>query len=183
MLKNLIRQIALPLCLALFFFIPARAENNSPNSSLHGNSWSFGQSVDRNNQLWEKGIDGAQINKNQKKNKSANKDAADTTASINQALNQAQNMRVKGKVGLSLERNSTEWTIAPEQKAARADENISRDRHHILRPFVGVQSGDDFSINFGPEIILKDEEHSAESASSDQPDSALGLGMKFKYDF
>lgn len=151
--------------------------------TLHGDPWVFGQSVDRHDRLWKNGVKGSTLGKRQAGAKSSEKKSADTNASIDEALAQAERMKVRGKVGLSLEENSSTWAVAPEQKANRPDEEITRDKRHILRAYAGVERGDDFNISFGPELILKDEEHSAESALGDQPDSALGLGMKFKYDF
>lgn len=151
-------------------------------AALHGNSWMFGESLDRHDRLWKKGVDGATLSK--KRHSASNaKDGADTTASIDQALQDAERMKPKGNVGVTIERDSSGWTVAPEVKASRPDEEMARDRRHILRAYAGVESGGDFQINIGPEIILKDEEHGAEAAMSDQPDSSFGLGMKFKYDF
>lgn len=170
--------------LTIVFFLYANSANAATNeNSLHGHEWTFGQSTDRKDQLWKKGVSGATLSKKRTAGNTMQKNTPDTSASIEQALSQAENMRLKGKLGFTLERDSSGWVVAPEQKAARVDEEISRERRHILRAFAGVESGGDFKINIGPELILKDEEHSAESAMSDQPDSALGLGMKFKYDF
>lgn len=157
----------------------ARAEGKD---ALHGNSWMFGESLDRHDRLWKKGVDGATLSK-KRHALSKSKAGADTTASIDQALQEAERLKPKGNVGVSIERDSSGWTVAPELKASRPDEEMARDRRHILRAYAGVESGGDFQINIGPELILKDEEHGAEAAMSDQPDSSFGLGMKFKYDF
>ena len=165
------------------FFIASYGFRDQNDENLQDKKiWGFGQSVDRKNDIWHKGQDGTALNKHQ--NTANNNKAVDTTGSIERALKEAERReRVKGKFGLSLEENSSAWAVNPKQNEGKIDEEILRDRKHILRAFAGVEKGDDFTISFGPELILKDEEHSAESAISDQPDSALGLGMKFKYDF
>lgn len=169
----------LTLC-ALQGALPADAADKP--ASLHGNAWIFGESRDRHDRLWKNGVSGATLSKRRNTQARAN-GSADTTASIDQALRQAERMRPKGNVGLSLEEESSTWAVAPELKGSRVDEEKSRDKRHILRAYAGVESGGDFQINIGPELIFKDDEHAAEAAMTDQPDSSFGLGMKFKLDF
>lgn len=181
--KILMQLLVLALFTACGVCVVNAAEDNS---ALHGNSWMFGESLDRHDRLWKKGVSGATLSK--KRSASARiageaNGGADTTASIDQALRQAESMKPKGNVGLSIEKDVSGWAVAPELKGSRPDEEMAREKRHILRAYAGVESGGDFQINVGPELILKDEEHAAEAAMSDQPDSAFGLGMKFKYDF
>ncbi|WP_165075119.1 MULTISPECIES: hypothetical protein [unclassified Desulfovibrio] len=123
--------------------------------------------------------------------------AMDTESGIDRALAAAQAMadaeaaeaakgqhaKPKGSLGMSMKNSTTTWNVTPMREAMRPDEVLVRDRHHVLRAFADVEPTEDLSIRVGPELILKDEQHGAESAGSSQPDSALGLGMQFKLDF
>lgn len=123
--------------------------------------------------------------------------AMDTESGIDRALAAAQAMadaeaaeaakgqhaKPKGSLGMSMKNSTTTWNVTPMREAMRPDEVLVRDRHHVLRAFADVEPTEDLSIRVGPELILKDEQHGAESAGASQPDSALGLGMQFKLDF
>lgn len=110
--------------------------------------------------------------------------ATATPSAQAQALPQAaRSARAKGSLGLSMQDSTTTWNVTPMRESMRPDEVMARDKRHVLRAFAGVAPGDDMSISVGPELILKDEQHCAESAGTSQPDSALGLGMQFKMDF
>ncbi|MBD5538931.1 MAG: hypothetical protein HDQ94_02890, partial [Desulfovibrio sp.] len=130
-------------------------------------------------------------------NGAAGHGAMDTESGIDRALAAAQAMadaeaaeaakgqhaKPKGSLGMSMKNSTTTWNVTPMREAMRPDEVLVRDRHHVLRAFADVEPTEDLSIRVGPELILKDEQHGAESAGSSQPDSALGLGMQFKLDF
>lgn len=153
------------------------------NNALHAQPWTFGQSSDRANNLWKLGVDGQAISR---KNKSQDKPTSFKDKSKAKSLNsnpQAHNSQTRPKVGLEMQTKGGSWAVAPELKNIRPDEEKLRDQQHVFRAFAGVEAGEDFDISFGPELILRDDEHTAESANADQPDSALGLGMKFKLDF
>ena len=122
--------------------------------------------------------------------------AMDTGGGIDRALAAAQAIadaeaaeaakkepKAKGSLGLSMKNSTTTWNVTPMRESMRPDEVLVRDRHHVLRAFADVEPTEDLSIRVGPELILKDEQHGAESAGASQPDSALGLGMQFKLDF
>lgn len=123
--------------------------------------------------------------------------AMDTESGIDRALAAAQaiadaeaaeaakdqHAKPKGSLGVSMKNSTTTWNVTPMREAMRPDEVLVRDRHHVLRAFADVEPTEDLSIRVGPELILKDEQHGAESAGSSQPDTALGLGMQFKLDF
>ena len=123
--------------------------------------------------------------------------AMDTESGIDRALAAAQaiadaeaaeaakgqHAKPKGSLGMSMKNSTTTWNVTPMREAMRPDEVLVRDRHHVLRAFADVEPTEDLSIRVGPELILKDEQHGAESAGASQPDSALGLGMQFKLDF
>lgn len=149
------------------------------NLSIHAQPWAFGQSSDRANNLWKLGVDGQAISRKKKIQNSPQS----FTGKMQNSKIQVDSPQTKPKVGLEMQTNSGSWSVTPDQKSIRPDEEKTRDQQHVFRAFAGVEAGDDFNISFGPELILRDDEHTAESANSDQPDSALGLGMRFKLDF
>ncbi|MBD5417962.1 MAG: hypothetical protein HDR50_10005 [Desulfovibrio sp.] len=139
----------------------------------------------------------AAAQKSAAKKSAAGHGAMDTESGIDRALAAAQaiadaeaaeaakgqHAKPKGSLGMSMKNSTTTWNVTPMREAMRPDEVLVRDRHHVLRAFADVEPTEDLSIRVGPELILKDEQHGAESAGSSQPDSALGLGMQFKLDF
>lgn len=183
---DILRVVSFALVLMLAPFSACCQNNQSgvntgriqAKETLHAKPWAFGRSSDRDAALWHNGIDGNAIT-----HKSSPKKAANTSSGIDQALIDAQKKSRKGKLGVSMENESTTWKVSPQQKSLRPDEDKVRDSRHVVRAYAGVEAGDDFNISVGPELILKDEGHGEDAAKSDQPDSVLGLGMKFQYDF
>ena len=174
-------------CLGLLFIcsiIQISACFAASGDHLHGQSWAFGESADRYDAIWEKGVDGAAISKKTmpRQNKAEQK-KPDTRTGIDRALSAAGNNRVRGNFNLSMQKQTGTWAVAPEQKELRPDEDKIRDQRHVFGAYAGVDAGENFNLGIGPELILKDENHSSEAASSDQPDSAFGLGLKFKFGF
>ncbi len=156
------------------------AQNNE--QPLHGQPWAFGHSSDRKSAIWQKGVAGETIKKNARP-QNRKKPTPDTTASIDNALRAADKNARNKALGLSVENESTSWKVAPQQKAMRPDEDHVRERRHVLRAYAGVNPTEDFNISIGPELILRDEGTGEDAATSEQPDSVFGLGMKFQYDF
>ena len=185
---------------------------------LHGQPWAFGQSEDRKDALWRRGVPAQSLKERAVGAKSAQaagrtaktrgakaaekgavagatvgKGAMDTGGGINSALSAAESAgqaggatqaaKPKGSLGLSMENETTTWNVTPMREAMRPDEVLARDSRHVVRAYADMEPTEDLSISVGPELILKDEQHGAESAGSSQPDSALGLGMQFKLDF
>lgn len=144
---------------------------------MHGQPWAFGQSRGRNDALWQRGISGEAMQKRARPHRG---NAVDTSGGIQRALKDAEK-KPKAGMGMSMEDQTGNWKVAP--GAMRAGELRPRDRQHVVRAFADVQASDDLDINIGPELILKDERMGNESASEKQPDSSLGVGMRFKYDF
>lgn len=142
---------------------------------IHAPAWAFGQSESRKDRIWQKGIDGDVVSRKKKTGKIR-------TESKDRLANAARE-NIKGSLGLSLKEETGSWKTTPDAKSVHPDENIYRDRKHVVRAFADVQAGDDLNISIGPELILKDDQPNEESATENQPDSALGLGMRFKYDF
>lgn len=144
-------------------------------TGVHAPGWAFGQSESRNDRIWQKGIDGDVVSRKKKRDKAGTEKKG--------GLESATKENIRGSLGFSLKEETSSWKTTPEARSIHPDENIYRDRKHVVRAFADVQAGDDFSISVGPELILKDEQPTEESATESQPDSALGLGMRFKYDF
>lgn len=162
----------------------AAAQAQEQNGALHGNPWAFGQSTDREAVLWQKGVDGATISKKGwPPSKTGGKNGVDSRTGIDTAIANTKSQGAKSKFGVTLQKESNTWAVAPEVKAMRPDEEKTRVSQHVLRAYAGVEAADDFNISVGPELILKDEERSAEAANPNQPESTLGLGMKFQFDF
>lgn len=155
----------------------ATTRDNVTNSDegMHGEPWAFGRSPDREEPIWVKGRTGKSL-------LSKKKQAAGQQGTENNE-NQDAKGRIKSSLGLSVKEESGTWKVTPYQKNVRPDENRVRENKHILGAYAGLEAGDDFNIKVGPELIIRDETHGDESAYSEQPDSAFGLGMKFKYDF
>lgn len=166
------------LALSLFingFWLPEVHGASATQEALHAPAWAFGQSESRNDRIWQNGIDGDVVSRKKKTDKKG--------AEKKDGLANATRENIRGSLGFSLKEETSSWKTTPKATSIHPDENIYRDRKHVVRAFADVHAGDDFSISVGPELILKDEQPTEESATENQPDSALGLGMRFKYDF
>lgn len=150
-------------------------------NAVHGDPWAFGQSSQRNDAIWHKGVDGATVSKKAVPQSRPRDDAADTSRGIGRALEEAGNAH--SKLGMSMDNETGTWKVTPDQKKLHPDEYIYRDKRHVVRAFADVDTGDGLNISVGPELHIKDEAHGEGAATEDQPDSAFGVGMKFKYDF
>lgn len=192
----------------------ARPGHTPASGALHGQPWAFGQSSDRKDALWQRGVPAQSLKRRAVRGvapqpgrqRAARGDARNRTSSppatvdrsgamntdsgIERALSDAEGgaasrsgQTQRAGLGMSMANETSTWCVTPGRDALRPDETRARDSRHVLRAFAGVEPNDDLSIHVGPELILKDEQHSAESAGASQPDSALGLGMQFKLDF
>lgn len=164
-----------------------RAKKEKP--PLHGESWAFGQSTAREDALWKKGVEGETLHHratggNQKA------PAVGNTASIEASLRREAERRKKdedrrrrGGLGMSLDTDDSVWRPQTPAAPGKPDETLSiGNSRHTLRAFGGVRS-DDLSISVGPEITVKDRENGNHFAHSEEPDSAVGMGMRFSLDF
>lgn len=161
-----------PVCVA------GAGKVKEPGKSLHGEAWAFGQSATRKDALWHKGLDAEAVSRRAVPPRKPHQ--VDTSGGIKRALNEADKKERKS-IGVSVGNQSSAWKVDP--NAMRADEFKPRDKQHVVRAYADVKAGDDLDINFGPELILRDERSGEEAAHEKQPDSALGVGMRFKYDF
>lgn len=151
-------------------------------NAIHGGEWAFGESGSREDAIWKKGMAPRDISRRAIPRELQEKGTAvDTSAGINRALDEAKKGKVRGSVGMTMDHQSSTWKARPE--TMRPDEFMPRDRRHILRAFADVQPTEDLDISVGPELILRDESKGEETAHENQPDSSLGVGMRFKLDF
>lgn len=191
-----------------------RPGHRPASGALHGQPWAFGQSSDRKDALWQRGVPAQSLKRRAVRGaapqpgrqRAARGDARgrtspppqtverggamNTDSGIERALSDAEGgaasrsgQTQRAGLGMSMANETSTWCVTPGRDALQPDETRARDSRHVLRAFAGVEPSDDLSIHVGPELILKDEQHSAESAGASQPDSALGLGMQFKLDF
>lgn len=152
---------------------PVSPERNAPAG---GHAFSFGQSPDRRSPLWTRGMGAASL---APKARAAQNGAS---KAIEKALDDAAKSRQPGGFGVSMKKDARTWARQPLQ--VHPDEKLNLDSRHVVRAFADLESGPDFSVTVGPELILKDEYNTmSRTSNSDQPDSALGLGMNFKLDF
>lgn len=159
-------------------------ETRDKKDSVHAQPWVFGQSMDRNARLWHEGMNGDVIARKKERKKTGNSDnSVNTSENMDQVLSDARKNVRKNRLGVTFKNESSSWKVSPQQKSLRPDEDKVRDSRHVVRAYADMEAAKDFNISVGPELILKDEGHGEESAKADQPDSVLGLGMKFQYDF
>lgn len=190
---------------ALSFFLPgeayaaqtAQARKKSARkrggarekASLHGESWAFGQSAAREDALWKKGVEGETLRHRATGGRQA-APAVGNTASIEASLKREadrqkkdEERRRRGGLGVSLDTDDSVWRPQTPTAPGKPDETLSiGSSRHTLRAFGDVRS-DDLSISVGPEITVKDRESGNHFARSDEPDSAVGMGMRFSLDF
>ena len=156
---------------------------------LHGEAWAFGQSAAREDALWKKGVEGETLRHRATGGRQA-APAVGNTASIEASLKREDERRKKdeerrrrGGLGVSLDTDGSVWRPQTPTAPGKADETLSiGSSRHTLRAFGDVRS-DDLSISVGPEITVKDREKANHFARSGEPDSAVGMGMRFSLDF
>jgi hypothetical protein len=153
------------------------AAKSAKKGSLHAAPWVFGKSADRNNAIWREGVRAQNLHKQATPQKSVNTDSA-----IGQALDAAKSHEPQSPLGISIKNEKKDWREPLPDDIARPDENVPRESRHVVRALADVKASENLSINVGPELILKDQQHQTGNTDK-QPDSALGMGMGFKLDF
>ena len=89
-----------------------------------------------------------------------------------------------GELQFSYDNEKRNWSARPlNQGPSGSDEGLGLHEEHRLRAFTRLDDDQDLDISAGPELILKDQKHSSTVNSSKQPDSELGVGMRFTYGF
>lgn len=173
---------------------PQHDHKATAHSGVHADTWTFSQGVNSRD-AWREGMPMESLRRRALPHSAPplgkHRKAMNTAPGIDSALKevdkrQQRQRSPKGKMGVSVREENATWReeVGPMQMTA-PDEHLPMERRHVVRAYAGVQSGDDLRISVGPELILKNESHEIPHAAGDerQPDSALGLGMQFQYDF
>lgn len=168
---------------------PQKRRHKKETSPMHGESWAFGQSASREDALWKKGVEGETLH-HRATGGGQTAPALGNTSSIEASLRRETERRKKdedrrrrGGLGMSLDTDDSVWRPQTPTAPGKPDETLSiGGSRHTLRAFGDVRS-DDLSISVGPEITLKDKDNSGHFAHSEEPDSAIGMGMRFSLDF
>lgn len=168
---------------------PRTGRKSGEKPPLHGESWAFGQSASREDALWKKGVEGETLRHRATGGRQA-APAVGNTASIESSLRREadrqkkdEDRRRRGGLGLSLDTDDSVWRPQTPTAPGKPDETLSiGSSRHTLRAFGDVRS-DDLSISVGPEITVRDRENGNHFARSEEPDSAVGMGMRFSLDF
>lgn len=164
------------------------ASRKKKTKGLHGESWAFGRSDARKEALWENGVGGETLQHKATGGKKGK--AVGNTASIEASLQREaarqkkdEEQRKRGALGMSLDTDESVWRPETPSGPGKPDETLSiGSSRHTLRAFGGLKS-DDLSISVGPEITVKDRDNQGHFARSDEPDSSVGMGMRFSLDF
>lgn len=164
------------------------AGSKQKEKGLHGQSWAFGHSTSRKEALWENGVGGETLQHRATGRKKG--EAVGNTSSIEASLQREaarqkkdEEQRKRGALGMSLDTDDSVWRHETPTPPGRPDETLSiGSSRHTLRAFGGVES-DDLSISVGPEITVKDRDNQGHFAHSEEPDSSVGMGLRFSLDF
>lgn len=173
--------------------MPAKASGVTPHvpsgnaarnkQGLHGRSWAFGQSSDRNAAIWREGVPSEDLHGRAVSGALENK-AVNTAKGINSALSgSAEAKKKKNPLGISMESEVSTWREPLPSDGARADEVLPLESRHVVRAYADLETDEDVSITVGPELILRDEQTRERNSNTSQPESVLGMGMQFKMDF
>ena len=89
-----------------------------------------------------------------------------------------------GEIHFAYEKQHSTWSPKPPASQQKSpDESLALQGEHHVGAYSTLDNSKDLDIQVGPELILKDEKHNSPLTRSDQPDSELGVGMRFSYDF
>ncbi|MDR2744987.1 MAG: hypothetical protein LBB66_07345 [Desulfovibrio sp.] len=163
---------------------PQKAHQQTGARPLHAPSWVFSSPASRETRQWQHGVGAGELKKKAVPASQAER-SVNTASAIDEALKRAERISEKqGGLNLSIRNESSSFKEAQPQDGAspHPGENPVRAGRHIVGAFADVQSGEDLRILVGPELSIKDELSMEKSAGS-QPDSSLGMGMRFKLDF
>lgn len=150
---------------------------------MHGRSWAFGHSSDRNAAIWREGVPSEDLH-GRAVSGSLEKKAVNTAKSISSALSgSAQGKKKKNPLGISVESEVSTWREPLPTDGVRPDEVLPLESRHVVRAYADLETDGDVSISVGPELILRDEQTRERNSNTNQPDSVLGMGMQFKMDF
>ncbi|GFH63160.1 MAG: conserved hypothetical protein [Candidatus Desulfovibrio kirbyi] len=161
-----------------FFFLAGSVPVAAPaKKNLHAPAWVFEKSADRAAALWHEGVRVQDIRDRAMSGKTANTDSG--VAPAPDALGKRKKQQ---PLGFEMRNETSDWREATPEETARPDESLPIENRYVVRAFADVDASENLSINVGPELILKDEQHQI-GKTDKQPDSSLGVGMGFKFDF
>jgi hypothetical protein len=163
---------------------PQKTHRQAGARPLHAPSWVFGNPAGRETRQWQQGVGADELKKKAVPAGQAGQ-SVNTASAIDEALKRAERTSQKqGGLNLSIRNESASFKEAQPQggMSPQPGENPVRTGRHRVGAFADVQSGEDLRILVGPELSIKDELGMEKSAGS-QPDSSLGMGMRFKLDF
>lgn len=162
---------------------PSSGKDSRNRQGLHGRSWAFGHSSDRNAAIWREGVPSEDLH-GRAVSGSLEKKAVNTAKSISSALSgSAQGKKKKNPLGISVESEVSTWREPLPTDGVRPDEVLPLESRHVVRAYADLETDGDVSISVGPELILRDEQTRERNSNTNQPDSVLGMGMQFKMDF
>ena len=159
------------------------AEKKVPGEkAMQGQPWAFGASQSRNDALWQRSVNAHDMHDQATPDSKAQMHGVDTRKGIDSALQGQRKHGKKDDVGVSWKRERSNWRT--DSTVARTpDEHVPVESRHHVRAYADVDAGDDLNVSVGPELIVRDGQASPHTGKSDQPDSALGMGMQFQLGF
>ena len=87
------------------------------------------------------------------------------------------------QIKISYEKGESSWSPSP-RKVKDSGESLSLQGEHHIKAFTKLDNSKDFDISAGPELIFKErKQNTALNNNTDQPESQLGVGMHFMYNF
>lgn len=89
----------------------------------------------------------------------------------------------KSAFSLGFEHEGSSWNSGPSVNMHNPGEDYLMEGRNVIRGTKSVEAGKNLNIDLGPELILKDQKVRESMSNSNQPDSLLGVGMKFKFGF
>jgi len=148
---------------------------------VHARPWAFG-SGGQSRDAWRGGASTGDLQKRAVGDDVTKGKTVNTESGIDSALKATENKNAKGGLGVSVGQDESSWRRKAPNDVEAPDENLPMQSRHVVRAFADVDAGDDLNIRLGPELILKDEQRER-AAANKEPDSTLGMGMRFKLDF
>ncbi|MBQ7739264.1 MAG: hypothetical protein IJT59_06395 [Desulfovibrionaceae bacterium] len=84
---------------------------------------------------------------------------------------------------ISYQKGTSSWSSNP-SRTKDSDESLALQGEHHIKAFTKLDSSDNFDISAGPELIVKErKQNTALNNTKTQPESELGVGMHFLYNF
>ena len=174
--------LCLSLCLCCAGMGQAAEEKEPGGKAMQGQPWAFGASESRKDALWQRSVNAHDMHDKAMPDSKPHMHGVDTRKGIDSALQGRQKHGKKDELGVSWEREKSGWRN--DANARRTpDEYVPVESRHHVRAYADVDASEDLNISVGPELIVKDSQANPYSGKSEQPDSAVGMGMQFQLGF